>query len=892
MTVIEVAGKQVDVGDEFLKLSPDDQQKTVNEIAGTIAKPAANTDVSANNLARSAATGVPIIGGALNQANAATNAALSYPLNSLFDEKDQLKGTFNERRTQSLKQQQRMDKEFSDEHPIIDTAAQFTGGAAAMAPLAASSVAAKALGMSGTLPQMVTRGAISGAGIGAADEAIRTGNPMHGAQVGAITGGGFPVVARTIGKAVQAFRGPGPRPAPTADINGEQVPQFESARTGDNLAGSQEQAAFSGAKGPDAQRVAQEAFDARDAAMERARSKFGDELSPATDPRLGAAPGEAATPHAAGGQVITELAQRNNDDMQRRALAGIAGEVSDTTMRRDIGGAARPQTVMPANAYDAAEGVGAGVARSARTAADLRTTAYRTAGETEGEFSPAGFRNISNSIRDRLNRGAAENRVTVNERTPLARDALEIIENEIGSGRTPTNLAARGQMVMGPDGRPMAPPITGRDVETVRKLLVPLMKDANNKARGAQPDATDQRAMRRIMEAFDNHVRDVVQGGGFSGDGAELLRRYETARNLHSNYRNLYSARGQGDTVGPVVEKIIGKHPGQQMTPDQIAAAAYGPAASPGGGNTVAVNRRLRDVLGENSPEWAAHKQGLLSHLLDTPQGVADLTPAQQADRIYSFVQGTRGRALAEEVLTAPERTRLLEHADQLRALAPTRGPLTAVDKQIMRLAGADGHDPATSRTAVDMLMSGDGTKGSGVQLAQRLKQTLSPESWDSIRQGAWTHLTSKPEGVIDFGPQALSQRIHKFLSEPIAETLFSAKERQMIKIIGDEYKKMIPLPNTTNPSGSGIFGAKMLRAAQGNLLPMLGLATHGVGGVLAGAAANKALAFTANRKAVNQAKDLFYGKATKRAAGSTANMDRAAAIIAKASQPLMINGQ
>ena len=47
--------------------------------------------VSVNNVVRSAATGVPIIGGLADKADAATNAFLAPALNSLFDEKDQLR---------------------------------------------------------------------------------------------------------------------------------------------------------------------------------------------------------------------------------------------------------------------------------------------------------------------------------------------------------------------------------------------------------------------------------------------------------------------------------------------------------------------------------------------------------------------------------------------------------------------------------------------------------------------------------------------------------------------------------------------------------------------------------------------------------------------------------
>lgn len=933
---INIAGNIVEVGDEFAKLSPDQQNQTVDEIAATLGpsklqgahsqipanvlKRAANPEVGINDLVRSAAEGVPVVGGLLNKANAATAAAVApavepfmadSPENITRDQQGQSTGGyfggFGERYRRALAIQNAERDKMAAEHPVIDTAAKLGGGVAATLPLAAWAPAARAMGLSGTLPQMVGRGALSGAGLGAADAAVRGEDPLHAAEVTGVVGAALPVAGRAIGKAVQAFKGPGPRPgAPTVDVNGVQVPQMQSSITGDNAVGSAEQAALSGASGPEAQRIAQEAFDARAAAMAEARTKMGTDLAPQPPPAGGApqVPGQpppipgavppplpAATPHVAGDQVITDLAQQHNDQVQRQAAQSAAATVEGNAVRNDLipQGALRPP-MQPPDAFTAAEGVGGEIQGAARRAAAGRTAAYETAGNTPGTYNPAGFERISNSLEQRLNSGAPEQRVRVNDSTPKTREGLALIEQELGSGRRPTNEVSprvtnyNSALEEGVQLRP-APPITPRDVEAVRQQLVPLVRDANNAARAPGGSYADARGMRRLMDAFDQHVRDVVSAGGFSGDGAALLRRYDAARAAHSQYRGLYSARGQGDTVGPIVEKIIGKHPGQESTPDAITTAMYGSSAAPGGGNTVAVAQRVRQIVGPDSPAWTGAKQGFLAHILDVPAGTEPLTAAQQADRIYNAINSTKGRMLAQVYFSPEERARLLAHADQLRALAPRPGPTNAVDKQVLRLSGADGHPPATTRDVVDMLFTGDGTKGSAVQLATRLKQVVQPDTWNAVRQGMWEHLTTKPGDIADWGPQAMFTRLEKFLNEPMAEVLYSAPERQMMKIISDEYKKMIPLANTTNPSGSGVLASKMVRAASGNLLPMLGLATHGVPGVLAGAAGNKALAFIGNRRSVKQTMDLFHGKGTKGPLNK--HYERAAAILAHAATPL-----
>lgn len=143
--------------------------------------------VTANNVGRSFASGVPIIGGLLNKADAATNAALAPVLNPLFDEKDQLpESTFSERYAHSLRDQESADAKFSEQHPVVDAGAKIAGGVTAMAPVIAAAPAA--LGATGSLGSRILNGGISNAVIGAADSLARGESPVTGAVVGGATG--------------------------------------------------------------------------------------------------------------------------------------------------------------------------------------------------------------------------------------------------------------------------------------------------------------------------------------------------------------------------------------------------------------------------------------------------------------------------------------------------------------------------------------------------------------------------------------------------------------------------------------------------------------------------------------------------------------------------------
>jgi hypothetical protein len=154
---------------------------------------------------RAFARGAPIVGGLLNKADAATNAGLSYVLNPMFDEKDQLHGSLGERYQQSLDTQNKMDEAFHKEHPALDTAAELGGGIASTGGIAKTALGAKALGLTPkTLPGLMAAGAGSGGVIGGTDALTRGEDPLAAGGVGLATG----LVAPGAGRVVNSLARP------------------------------------------------------------------------------------------------------------------------------------------------------------------------------------------------------------------------------------------------------------------------------------------------------------------------------------------------------------------------------------------------------------------------------------------------------------------------------------------------------------------------------------------------------------------------------------------------------------------------------------------------------------------------------------------------------------
>ncbi|MFA6267866.1 MAG: hypothetical protein WC670_19385, partial [Pseudolabrys sp.] len=496
MATLNIEGKTVQVDDAFLKLSPDEQNRTVDEIASTLRIQAAPAEpISTTNVVRAAARGVPIVGGLVDKAEAATEAALSYPVESLMraagaDPKgpDMLstEPTFGGRFSKALKLQQAKDVGFDTAHPVASTAAKIGGGVASLGGVMLRVPgAAKVLGAEGTMPQMIGRGAASGAALSAADAAARGESPVTAAEEGAVLGAAGGPVGKAIGKAVsagrEAFRGKPPMvPSRTVPVAGVDVPLPNP----DPVAASKIEIARRGGAGEPAQRLVQSGDEATQAALERARSNIGASLSadgtPALAPvdaaeavateirnleaqRFGTeqamlqrAEAETAATRAgvAGGAPLVESPEAAAEQVsarlraiERERAATVEATRQRTTagteaLRADIGRVdpAMPPAILADSPGAAAERVGAGVTGRARAARDAFKRDYDAVKAMDSEFAPGAFRNVSETVRGRLSAG--DNPVLVDQMTtPQAAKALEDLHTNVGLGNF-ENLAA------------------------------------------------------------------------------------------------------------------------------------------------------------------------------------------------------------------------------------------------------------------------------------------------------------------------------------------------------------------------------------------------------------------------------------------------------------------
>lgn len=178
----------------------------------------------------SALRGIPILGAYTDKAAAALNAGLQPIIGSPGMSQAP---TYSERYNENLPRITSGGNEFEQQHPIASTLGQVATGVGALAPVGATVLGARALGLGGTTAMgMAARGAASGAALGGADTAARGGDIGTGAAIGGLVGAAVPVAGRAIGAAISPFTMPAARQGAVNALENEGVQLTAGQRTG------------------------------------------------------------------------------------------------------------------------------------------------------------------------------------------------------------------------------------------------------------------------------------------------------------------------------------------------------------------------------------------------------------------------------------------------------------------------------------------------------------------------------------------------------------------------------------------------------------------------------------------------------------------------------------
>ena len=168
-----------------------------------------------------------------------------------------------------------------------------------------------------------------------------------------------------------------------------------------------------------------------------------------------------------------------------------------------------------------------------------------------------------------------------------------------------------------------------------------------------------------------------------------------------------------------------------------------------------------------------------------------------------------------------------------------------AASKFVQKMVDED----ASTDDMVKWLFS-SGKLGSGrfnSTIAKGLKDILGEGSdeWGMVRQAAFRQLWQKPEGTVQFGPQAMSTRINEFLNSPatraLSREIFAPEQIAQMRRYSAALKRMVPPEGAVNYSNTAYENARIVRQAFNGLMTAMGAASGGPSGAVGAMAATKA---------------------------------------------------
>lgn len=308
-------------------------------------------------------------------------------------------------------------------------------------------------------------------------------------------------------------------------------------------------------------------------------------------------------------------------------------------------------------------------AEAARTKAQV-DAAYRRAREAGGDIATPYFDNIVYGIKeDLVNR--PDGAIVVNERTPNAANMVDYLNDRVARLKirndadplNPMGTDANGHMIVhGPQGNMIRVQPKGVSLEGIdewRKTLSQMRGDARA-AYGTNP--ADARASQAVLDAFDARINQGVNSDHFSGPRS-AVDAWNTARDMHAQRMRTWG----NDATGRQLKKIVGS-PQEAKDPinvDAVANALYSASGTKAGESNILLARRVRQILGEDSPEWASIRQGMIHRLISVAEGNNEKGVGTVATRLNDFLSSS----MAGEMLTPAQRSMLVQYANLNRQL-------------------------------------------------------------------------------------------------------------------------------------------------------------------------------------------------------------------------------
>lgn len=639
-------------------------------------------------------------------------------------------------------------------------------------------------------------------------------------------------------------------------------------RSGNPALYAAEDAMLGGARGPQAQNIAQAARTAQEAEILAARDNIGTRVGEAADGtqiRLdrpadaGGIVGQRVADVA--GQAERSLGARNAALQAERDALFRGAETASESM----GARFNPQGFAP---VETGGSVASATRASATRAKEGYQQSYKDTFAREGEIAPEFFTGVnkpgSQSVTAPgapINQFAAPISTRIHERllslpepiipdatiTPLASKTLNDLDRVAGLNLGRIGNPTAGQEISG---------VNLRGVEQARKIITGRINAAKNNPQAGE----DLRALRGIATAFDEQLERGFDSALFKGDSA-VLDAMKGARAEFSKYQQTFKQRARGDDAGAAIQKIVERN----ATPEEVSNYILGSSRVGDNGLSVRLYGRLKEALGPDAPQLQQIRGAAWEKLTAGADAATPAGAQKLAQSIREFATG-RGSTLAKEMFSPEELASMQRYSSALEsfsAMAKSKVHKVEAEGAIKTLIDVANQKLSPENMASSLFGHGNKVTPTQHRLVDAVGDIVGrngPE-WAAIRQGQWQRLTGTTEGALEMGAQKMSQRLHEFLNgegKSMAEKLYSQAELTEMRKLAAIQKARIAPPGTTNPSNSGNRLAGMARQAVTGVATMLGASQGGWAGAAVGMGVGKGIETISGLRAAAQAKRLF----------------------------------
>lgn len=192
-------------------------------------------------------------------------------------------------------------------------------------------------------------------------------------------------------------------------------------------------------------------------------------------------------------------------------------------------------------------------------------------------------------------------------------------------------------------------------------------------------------------------------------------------------------------------------------------------------------------------------------------------------------------------------------HADYKSAFG--KGKNDPVGRVVERILGTKENPAAIPNDVADFMYGSSGVNPNSlnVAVANRIKGILGDKSpeWSAVKQGLFSRLAETPQGVTDFGPGKIAQRLRKFMDgdgKELSDAVFSPAERSLMRQYADLHRALEVPQAGANWSNTSTVLMPMLKKVSAGFATLVGgvlghvaaPGMYGAGEVIGGAITGK----------------------------------------------------